>query len=119
MGSGADNMTAEEMADQIRAAVDRQWPKQIRGEILDEAKGYIMKDRNSSYDEPERNFERIAMLWEAYLRGKGTGHQIEPHDVAIMMALMKIGRLEFNPANRDSWVDAIGYLACGAEVAGV
>ena len=89
----------------------------IRASILDEAREYITKDRNSSYDEPENNFSRIAMLWNAYLLGKNIEAQIGPHDVAILMALMKIGRLAFNPQSRDQWVDAAGYMACGAEIA--
>lgn len=88
----------------------------IREGILDEAREYITKDRNSSYDEPENNFLRIANLWNAYLIGKNEA-QIRPHDVAIMMALMKIGRLAFNSQSRDQWVDAAGYMACGAEIA--
>lgn len=114
MGSGAD-MDFEEKVERLNEL------RQIRGEILDEAKGYIMRDRNSSYDEPERNFERIAMLWHAYLAGKAQGtaeFTVQAHDVAIMMTLMKIGRLAYNPTSRDQWVDACGYMACGAEVAG-
>lgn len=94
----------------------------VRGDVLDEAKLYVTKDRNSSYDEPENNFARIANLWDAYLSDTGYGADdagLHPHDVAIMMALMKIARLEYDPYNRDSWVDAIGYLACGAECAEV
>ena len=37
-------------------------------------------------------------------------------DVAIMMALLKISRLSWEPTKRDSWVDVAGYAACGYEI---
>jgi len=40
---------------------------------------------------------------------------LKPHDVALMMALLKIARLKGNPIHGDSWVDLAGYAACGAE----
>jgi hypothetical protein len=36
-------------------------------------------------------------------------------DVAAMLALLKIARLQQSPNHRDSWVDLAGYAACGAE----
>lgn len=83
-----------------------------RAEILDEAKVYVTKDRNSSYGEPEDNFGAIADIWNA--QGvRIDGNPIDPVDVALMMAGMKLARLRHNPTHRDSWTDAIGYLACG------
>lgn len=87
-----------------------------RPDLLDAAKGYVTRDRNSSYDEPEANFGRIAALWAAWDSIKGP--RVSPEmDVAVKMALLKIGRLAFDPSNADSWADAIGYLACGGEIA--
>jgi hypothetical protein len=40
----------------------------------------------------------------------------EAHDVAIMMALLKISRLSWEPTKKDSWVDLAGYAACGYEI---
>ena len=33
----------------------------------------------------------------------------------MMMALMKIARLQNMPSHLDSWVDLAGYAACGGE----
>ena len=88
-------------------------PVSPREAILDEAKGYITKDRNSSYGEPEDNFANIARFWQAWLHHKlKPGETIDPFDVAEMMSLMKKGRMLTSPAHRDSHADDIGYSAC-------
>jgi hypothetical protein len=90
-----------------------------RAAILDMAKACICQDRNAQYGPPERNFEMIAEFWTTYLAGRSTaGGPLSATDVAVMMSLMKIARIAHNPGKCDSWTDAIGYLACGGEVAG-
>lgn len=84
-----------------------------RGEILDKAKEIITKDRVNRYGEPENTFGVIAKLWSIYLEQK-----VEAEDVAMLMALLKIGRLAFDIQNEDSLLDAIGYLACAGELIG-
>lgn len=93
---------------------DAKQPLNPRQMILDEAKEITSKDRNKSYGAPEDNFQNIADMWNAYRKGK-IG-EITSFDVAVMMSLMKIARLKFNPTHHDSSVDAIGYLACGADI---
>jgi len=88
---------------------------QVRENVLDEAKKCVLHDRNSTYGKPEDNFNRIAILWDAYDKIRKPGPET-PTDVAIKMTLMKIARLAHNPAHKDSWVDGIGYLACGAGI---
>lgn len=83
-----------------------------RAEILATASGYVTRDRNSSYGEPEQNFGTIAAYWSAHL-----DHPVSATDVAVMMTLMKCARLKANPRSLDSWVDGCGYLACGGEIA--
>lgn len=83
-----------------------------RADMLDEVKRIVTSDRNSSYGEPEDNFKAIADIWSA--QGVSIdGKAIQPHDVALMMAGMKLARLRHDPTNRDSWVDTAGYIACG------
>lgn len=41
---------------------------------------------------------------------------INPEDVAVMMALLKIARIDTGHGKADNWVDGCGYLACGGEV---
>lgn len=87
-----------------------------RAGLLDEAKGYVTKDRNASYGEPEDNFSNIAEIWNAQGFRFGGGEGVRPitsTDVALMMVGMKLARLKHNPTHHDSWVDAAGYVACG------
>lgn len=85
---------------------------EIRGDILDTAKHYVLKDRNATHGDPEDNFGRIAELWAAYKRVP-----FNAIDVAAMMALMKVARIAQSPEHRDSWIDLAGYAACGAGIA--
>jgi gene 55 protein len=85
-----------------------------RKEILAEAEKCVCNGRNIQYGEPEDNFLRIATLWNAYL-GKIC---VTPYDVAVMMCLFKIARLQGSAFESvDSWIDMIGYAACGGEIA--
>ncbi len=79
-----------------------------RQEILAEASRITANDRNVDYDEPERNFGRIAALFSVYLE-----KEIKPHDVAVLMMLTKVARIMTSPGKRDHWVDSAGYAACG------
>lgn len=87
-----------------------------RKKLIEEASQYVTKDRNAAYGEPEDNFSRIAEIWSA--QGVSIdGRPLNASDVALMMAGMKLARLRTNPNHRDSWVDLIGYAACGGDVA--
>jgi hypothetical protein len=92
-----------------------------RAELLEAALDAVNR-RPKSYGPPEQNFERIAALWNEYLNGKYCtsvgipAGSINAVDVACMMVLMKVARLEETPGHIDSWVDIAGYAACGAEV---
>ena len=81
---------------------------EARRELLAEAAEVVAVDRNSSYGEPEDSFGHIARMWSAY-----KGVPFEPHDVAIMQALVKAARISTTPDHRDSWLDFAGYAACG------
>lgn len=84
-----------------------------RTDYLDRADEVINGERQNQYGEPEDNFGVIADFWSAYF-----GHKINVTraDVANLMALMKIARLSSGTAKRDSYVDAIGYMAIGGEI---
>lgn len=84
-----------------------------RKEILAEAEKCVCSDRNLQYGEPEDNFSDVAKLWSAYL-----DTDLGSEDIAIMMCLFKIARLKGSCyESKDSWVDLIGYAACGGEIA--
>lgn len=94
--------------------------------LLDEASDYVTRDRNAAYGEPEDNFAAIAELWAAQgmrvyenSHGAFADEHRKPNatDVALFMAGLKLARLRGNPNHRDSWVDGIGYFACGGDIA--
>jgi hypothetical protein len=73
--------------------------------ILEEAEGLINGERQQDYGNVTENFDRIAGMWSAYKDSYFTAH-----DVANMMAIVKIARLA-NGYHRDSVVDVAGYAA--------
>ena len=78
-----------------------------------EAAAATVGGRDGSHGEPEDNFGRIATFWSTYL-----DLDIESHDVAAMMALLKVARIASgDPTNYDHWVDIDGYGALGAHLA--
>jgi len=84
-----------------------------RTELLREAETLVNGDRNNAYGPPDQDFQRTADLWTIYLNGRRI---IEAHDVAIMMALLKISRLSWQANKKDSWIDLAGYAACGYDI---
>lgn len=85
-----------------------------RRQLLEEAADAIDKDRNDTYGGPEQSFKKIAALWNTYLDTT----RITPHDVAAMMALLKVARISgAKGSHKDSWLDLAGYAACGWECA--
>lgn len=83
-----------------------------RAEILDTAKEMVTGHREQDYGTPESNFTIIARLWSAYL-----GWKITAEEVAVMMCLFKIGRLQAGRGTPDTYIDLAGYAACGGEIA--
>lgn len=92
-----------------------------RAEILDTAKKIVTTDRNARYGEPENNFDVIAQFWNHYITTtKDVCLYLSATDVAILMALFKIGRISTaHDMNEDSYIDAAGYIACAAECAAI
>ena len=99
---------AQKQAEQIPA----------RTALLNEATRLTAQDRNSQYGNPEDNFQNIANYWNTYLTTLPKQGNILPltsQDVAHLMILMKMARLNTNPSHRDSLVDIAGYAACGED----
>lgn len=82
-----------------------------RTEILDTAKEIINGARQENYGKPEQNFQSIASYWTLYLH-----RNVTSTDVAMMMILMKLARLQNKPTHADSWIDICGYAANGGEI---
>jgi Domain of unknown function (DUF6378) len=81
--------------------------------LLNDAIAACTGDRHLNYGKPEANFQRIAILWNAWNETRKPG-PIEPWEVAVFMS--KLARLAHAPTHRDSWLDIAGYGACGADI---
>lgn len=88
-----------------------------RGNLLEIAKQVICNDRQATHGAPEDTFQLIADYWSVYLSKEADRIvDISAEDVAVMMALFKISRLQANPFHRDNIIDALGYMAIAGEL---
>ena len=83
----------------------------ITKEILSEATRLVGADRQKDYGDKVENHNNIAKLWSAYLDVK-----IEAHDVAIMMALLKMARTKLGAVSKDTYIDMAAYGAIAGEI---
>lgn len=90
-----------------------------RKALLTEAETLVNGDRNNQYGPPHQDFQRTADILTAmgvrFVPGHGDARAIKAHDVALILAAVKMSRLAWSPEKRDSWVDLAGYAACGHE----
>lgn len=105
-----------------------------RKALLAKADEIVNGNRNASYGDPNQDFARTSRLWGEYLAGVADRQMhemgmtepfdredvlelirylIDPHDVAMMMILLKVSRSCVSPGKGDHWVDLAGYAACG------
>jgi len=78
-------------------------------DYLNEARATI-QDRGVDYGHPSDNMSRTASLWSAYLE-----LPIDPHQVAMCMALVKIAR-SMESGKTDTYVDLVAYTALSAQL---
>lgn len=91
---------------------------EIREEILQEAAKLITGDRQEAYGSPQKSFSTLASLWNTYLSSSlKTSIRMTEIDVAVCLALLKIGRMANSPKKIDSYVDLAGYAALAGELA--
>ena len=81
-----------------------------REEILQQAIDLTMGNRNEQNGDPFENHQRIAKIWSVIL-----GIEVEPYQVALCMAGLKLARLAYNPLD-DSFIDGAAYLAIAGEI---
>lgn len=88
-----------------------------RAQFLYKAEQTICHDRQDIHGNPEDTHALIAEYWSTYL-SQETGKilTLDGSDVAIMMALFKVARMQVNPNHRDNIVDALGYIAIAGEI---
>lgn len=85
-------------------------------DLLQQAKNAV-SDRGEQYGTTQRNFQDIANYWSLHLSSVHGQHVIlKSEDVASMMILMKIARLDHDDTHEDSMVDIAGYAACWADL---
>lgn len=66
----------------------------------------ILAERGAQYGPPSDHHARTAQVWSAVL-----GWDVAPRDVAVAFTLDKLVRMRTSPGLRDSYADAVGYLA--------
>lgn len=86
----------------------------LREAVLQAALERVLQ-KDADHGEPENTFPLIASAWNWYLGGNLTD-SLDPQDVAMMMALMKICRVMAGRQTLDSYVDLAGYAALAAEL---
>lgn len=81
---------------------------------MEEASRIINGQRDVQYGGPEDNFSRIAKIWSVLFHREFT-----TEDVAMAFVATKLARFASNSGYQpDTWIDIVGYGACGYEVAG-
>ena len=78
--------------------------------LLETASKLVGGQRHTDYGDKIKNHTNIADLWTAYLDIKLT-----PHDVAIMMCLLKIARTKLGAVSEDTYHDGSAYMAIAGE----
>ena len=82
----------------------------IASDYLNEARA-VIQDRGMDYGHPSDNMSRTASLWSAYLEVP-----IDPHQVAMCLALVKIAR-SMESAKVDNFIDGAAYFAISGQLA--
>jgi hypothetical protein len=89
------------------------------GDFLRLAAQLVSGDREKTHGRKITNFGAIADMWNGYLAARkkwGKPDELDAHDVAMMMAAMKMARTLGGSFNADDFVDGAGYFACGGEI---
>jgi len=92
-------------------------PKPERVEILNEAAGLIVGQRQEDYGTPEENFQRMADYANIHFKKNLENNiPISARQTAEYMILLKMART-INSPTRDSYVDIGGYAGIAGELA--
>jgi len=79
------------------------------GDYLNEARA-VIQDRGMDYGHPTDNMSRTASLWAAYLEVP-----VDPHQVAMCLALVKVARSMESP-KPDNFIDGCSYFAISGQL---
>lgn len=89
-----------------------------RGLVAREALDIVNGARLDAYGNPEDSFTLIGDFWQSWEFALEDTYFSPRWNVAMRMALLKIARIAMSPQDRDSYRDAIGYLALACDMAG-
>jgi hypothetical protein len=82
--------------------------------VLERATALVTGDRAAQHGDMRQTHQTIADLWNTYL-GPRMGGELMPHDVAVMMVLLKVARTMAGRFNPDDYIDMAGYAAIALE----
>lgn len=82
------------------------------GDILRDANFLITGARQEAYGTPAENFRRWADLCNAFF---DFDHEFTPEQMAMIAVMLKLSRIKNKP-EKDSFIDAAGYIAIAAEL---
>ena len=92
--------------------MDTTGAKRLRSkDILTNASDTI-DERSATHGHYDLTLLRTSKLWGDYLE-----REIDPMDVAICMALLKLARVMESPSHDDNFVDLVAYAAIAGELA--
>ena len=90
-------------------------PLEIAESVLLDA-GAAIRDRLKEHGHTERSFKMIGELWSVYISHAYTSREelrLKPHDVAQMMAMLKIARAVYG-YSLDNFIDGAGFTSLAA-----
>ena len=82
-----------------------------REDLLNTVLKTVGGDRQDDYGDATVSHARIADLWTTDL-----GFRVLPHDVAMMMILLKASRFRTSPGKDDTLIDIVGYAVLAGEM---
>jgi hypothetical protein len=104
------NLTERQIRVSLRALVQSALNSPKDETTLQEADRLVSTDRQSTYGHPLKDFLKTSIMWTGALIHKlKPGEFIQPEEVGLMMALVKVSR-QLNGHKRDNLVDGAGYF---------
>jgi hypothetical protein len=95
-------------------------PKEDRvpeaAQVLRRAESLVCGDRRTDYGSATTSFASLATIFTTLL-GDALTRPLDAHEVAILLAALKLWRCTTAPLHMDSWTDLAGYAGLGWEVA--
>lgn len=86
-------------------------------DILEKAATIVSNDRNASHGDLVETHKAIAAVWNGILDAAGKLEiPLDGHDVAMLMAGLKIARAYQGSYNEDDYTDLAGYAACAGQI---